>query len=46
MDRLVQEIILAELRKHPKGRTDKQLYRAVKRKLKKLQKALDTIYNL
>lgn len=46
MDRLVQEIILAELRKHPKGRTTKQLHRAVKRKLKKLQKALDTIYNL
>lgn len=46
MDRLVEEIILAELRKHPKGRTEKQLYKAVKKKLKKLQKSLDTIYNL
>lgn len=46
MDRLIQEIILKELEKHHKGRTDKQLYRAVKRKIKKLQKALDTIYNL
>lgn len=46
MDRLIQEIILKELEKYPKGRTTKQLYRAVKRKMKKLQKALDTIYNL
>lgn len=46
MDRLIQEIILKELEKYPKGRTTKQLHRAVKRKMKKLQKALDTIYNL
>lgn len=46
MDRLVEEIILAELRKHPEGRTEKQLYKAVKKKLKKLKKALDIIYEM
>lgn len=46
MDRLIEEIILQELKKHPKGRTEKQLYKAVKKKLKKLKKALDIIYEM
>lgn len=43
-DQIIQMIILKELEKHPKGRTTKQLHKAVRKKLKKLQKTLDKCF--
>ena len=44
LDTLVQSMILEELEKHPEGLTEKQLYKIIKKKLKKIKKMLD-IYN-
>lgn len=46
IDEIVQAIILEELKKHPKGLTEKQLFKVVKKKLKKLQKMVDLFQSI
>lgn len=43
IDEIIQAIILEELKKHPEGRTEKQLYKVINKKMKKIKKVLDII---
>lgn len=42
-DQIVEMLILKALRENPQGLTEKQIYKYVKKNLKKLKKAIDIL---